>query len=137
MTFGELARSLPNGVHDAEICRIAIDYCARTVVLEVNFWVGDLDALEESRREERRRGIVTADGLVFCAIDAPDPGIPTAGGGPLTVSGDVLRPGTFPAHGRIPSRTPPGTSRYRLFVSEWNAFIYIAAKSVTVAWQDG
>lgn len=138
MTFDELERSLPNGFHDAEVSRIAIDYCAGSLVLNADFWIGDLDASEPARREERRHGVLTVDGLVFCAIEAPDPGVPlVAGGGPVTASGDSPDSNSGPSQGRLIARLPPGTSCYRLFISEWNAFIYIAARTVRLEWEDG
>ena len=37
----ELENTLPNGLHDAEVRRITVDYERRKVTLEVAVWVGD------------------------------------------------------------------------------------------------
>lgn len=40
MTLEELSRSLPNGLHDAELHRVTIDYATRSVQLVLKAWVG-------------------------------------------------------------------------------------------------
>ena len=43
MTLEELESTSPNGLHDAEIERIAVDYAVRELTLEVAVWVGSMD----------------------------------------------------------------------------------------------
>ena len=49
MTLNEVAETLPNGFHDAELRRIELDYDLRSCRIQVDVWVGDMD--DTSRRE--------------------------------------------------------------------------------------
>jgi hypothetical protein len=49
VTLEELENTLPNGLHDAEVRRITVDYERRKVTLEVAVWVGDMDEPAERR----------------------------------------------------------------------------------------
>ena len=132
MTFGQLDQELPNGFHDAEVHSITLDYFSGTVTLDVDFWVGDLDS---PNREDHRRGMLTATGLLFCSIEPPDPSYPfLPDGAPITVSGDSADSDTFPALAGLSHRFPAGSSCYRFFVNGWNSFIYIAATDVQISW---
>jgi len=132
MTFEELDDKLPNGLHDAQVHTVAIDYEARTASLDMSFWVGDLDG---PNREEYRRGTVKAVGLYFCLIDPPDPTYPFLKEGvPLTVSGDSAKSETCPILDKLRPIFAVGTSCYRFFVHDWNSFIHIAARDVQLAW---
>jgi hypothetical protein len=40
----ELEKTLRNGLHDARVSRIAIDYEKRKLILDLDVWVGDMDS---------------------------------------------------------------------------------------------
>ena len=71
MTLEELEETLPNGLHDAEVKRIATDYELRTVTVELAVWVGDIDDPPE-RREAYRYARIDISGLCFLVMEAPD-----------------------------------------------------------------
>jgi hypothetical protein len=74
MTLEELESSLPNGLHDAEVRRISIDYEHRKVTLELAVWVGKMEDPPD-RREAYRDGRIEISGLLFMVIEPPDPSI--------------------------------------------------------------
>jgi hypothetical protein len=47
VTFKEVAASLPNGFHDAELQRFEMDYVHRTLRFDLLVWIGNMD---DSRR---------------------------------------------------------------------------------------
>lgn len=48
MTFQEIAASLPNGFHDAELQRFDIDYVQRRMQFDLVVWIGE-DRIHPSR----------------------------------------------------------------------------------------
>jgi hypothetical protein len=44
MTLQEIDNSLPNGLHDAQVRRVAIDYEKRIVKFSLLLWTGDLSS---------------------------------------------------------------------------------------------
>src|ERR1043165_9058479 len=64
MTFDEIERQLPWGLHDADLERIEIDWHLQRVRLDVRVKV-------TKRQDVERLGRVTVTGLVFCSVDPP------------------------------------------------------------------
>ncbi len=129
MTLEELENSLPNGLHDAEIRRMTVDYEDRKVTLELEVWVGKMGDPPE-RREAYKSGRVEICGLLFLVMEPPDPKYPfktphvTIDGCDMSknMNNELLR-------------SLPADSFFRsLWVNEWNAFIHISAKSADVMW---
>ncbi len=50
MTIEELENALPNGLHDAEVQPMSVDYGRRSLVLELAVWVGSVDDLSNAER---------------------------------------------------------------------------------------
>jgi len=69
MTFKEVAASLPNGFHDAELQRFEMDYVHRTLRFDLVVWIGNMD---DSRRELYRPARLTLDDVAFLVIEPPD-----------------------------------------------------------------
>lgn len=63
MTFDEVAASLPNGFHDAELQRFEMDYVHRTLRFDLVVWIGSMD--DSQRRELYRPARVTLDDVAF------------------------------------------------------------------------
>ncbi len=122
MQLAELLDLLPNGLHDAEIDRISIDYISRIVMCEIEIWLGGMDSLAAGR-ESYRRASLTFDAMEYCAMERPDPlpGYDYDSGKPLWI--DACEPGDL----RAPYNTPRTSDAFvcRLFVRNWNAFITI------------
>jgi hypothetical protein len=43
MTLEDIEESLPNGLHDAEVTSVSIDYAQHRVTFDVCIWVGNMD----------------------------------------------------------------------------------------------
>ncbi len=127
-TLEQLAGTLPNGFHDAEVRSCLVDFVARRVTLEIDVWVGEVVA-DRDRREARQPARIILGALVFLQIEPPDPRY--AFERPAAVTIDLCAPD--PMH--PPAKSIPSDAFLsRLFVAEWNAFIHVAARSADLAW---
>jgi hypothetical protein len=132
MTFDDIEKQLPWGLHDAELNRIDIDWRHRRVLLDVRVKM-------TKRQDVERLGRVEVTGLVFCSVDPPVidsargyNAIPTGGLSIDTGSG----PGDDAAGAALPN-PPPGTFLQWVFVRQWNRFIHICGQEATFSWLDG
>lgn len=46
--LNEIQINLPNGLHDAEINSISLNYVERTIIFDLMLWVGDLESRDET-----------------------------------------------------------------------------------------
>jgi len=129
VTLEELEKTLPNGLHDGEVQRIAVDYQQRKLTLEVAVWVGDMGDPPE-RREAYRRGRVEISGLLFLAMEPPDPTYPFQTSD-LRIDGCDMSKNINP---ELINSLPPDAFFRSLWVEEWNAFIHIAARAAEITW---
>jgi hypothetical protein len=128
--------SFPNGLHDAEIERVALDYVAREAVFDCSVWVGDMDAAPGEAREAHRRGRLVFTGLLYCVIDPPDASYPYQDRESLWVASDgPVGPNKDPGQ-HLPKNLPDGAFARWFFIKDWNAFIYVAARKVRFEWAD-
>ena len=74
MTFDEVAASLPNGIHDAELQRFEMDYVHRTLRFDLVIWIGNMD--DSQRLELYRPARLTLDDVAFLVIEPPDVNYP-------------------------------------------------------------
>lgn len=120
--------------HDAKIEQITLDYVARNAILECIICVGDPNSPDEEAREARRRGRLAFQDLLYCVIEPPDPSYPyeVARGVSVTSDGPVGTDGVIGE--RLPSNLPDGAFAHYFFVTDWNAFIYIAAEKAIFEW---
>jgi hypothetical protein len=123
MTFEKLLHVLPNGLHDAELLHLHVDWVVGMARLDVLVEVG---RAEEASRQSAR--LVFSD-LQFLAIDPPDASQP--GPGTTWIDAGPGQPTTAPLE------IPPlreGFFLCWLYVSAWNGFIRIAARDVALEW---
>lgn len=132
MTLDELAVSLPNGFHDAIVYTIAIDYLRHQARFDLDIWVGNLDANDSEQREAYKRAELTLSGLEFWATEPPDASYPYRQDC-LTIDIGPMHALAAPVSSKLPP-IPPDAFANWIFVSEWNAFIYLAAKDAQLAW---
>src|SRR5438477_6605753 len=85
MTLDDLAASLPNGFHDTKLKAVSIDYANRSAELELDIWVGELEAASHSERERYRPGQVKLSGLIYWVSEPPCIGYPYEIGGGLRI----------------------------------------------------
>jgi hypothetical protein len=129
MTLEELENTLLNGLHDADVHRIAIDYAERRVTFDLAVWVGKMEDPPE-RREAYKSGRIEVSGLLFIVMEPPDPRYPFSR--PCTtIDGCDMRKSI---KAELLESLPSGSFFRSLWVNEWNAFIHIAAKSAALTW---
>jgi hypothetical protein len=87
MTLEELENTLPNGLHDSRVSRIVLDYEQRRLTMDVDVWLGDMEADAAERREAYKRGQVLISGLLFAVMEPPDPRYPFWNSARLTIDG--------------------------------------------------
>ena len=131
MTLEEIEDSLPNGLHDAEIQRVSIDYQQRTITIDMAVFVGEVDAPLE-QREAYREAALLISGLQFASIEPPDARCPFAASRASRIdSCDMtknLAPGLLQA-------LPKGCFVRSLFVDDWNAFVHVAGLGAKIQWK--
>ncbi|MBZ5547135.1 MAG: hypothetical protein LAO22_04095 [Acidobacteriia bacterium] len=131
MTLEELEDSLPNGLHDAEIQRICIDYQQRTVTIDMAVFVGDVDAPLE-KREAYRDGSLVISGLQFATIEPPDARYPFSTPGASRVDACDMTKNLDPSLLQV---LPEGSFVRSFFVDDWNAFVHIAGSGAEIQWK--
>jgi hypothetical protein len=132
MTLLEIEQSLPNGLHDSEVRRITVDYEHVRATIDLAVWVGDMDDPPE-RREAYKEGQLEIFGLLFMAIEAPDPAYPFEGSTKLIIDGCDA---TKFVDKQLLNSLPPRAFVRSFFVEEWNSFIHIAANDAVLAWKN-
>lgn len=130
MTLEDIEKSLPNGLHDAKLNRLVVDYEQRTLKAEIAVWVGDLDEPAE-RRERYRRGRIEIAGLTFLIMEPPDARYPFAYSTKLTIDGCDQRENLDIT---LLESLPKKSFFRSLWVGEWNAFIHVAGTDAKFSW---
>jgi hypothetical protein len=132
VTLEDVENTLPNGLHDAEVRRVSMDYQERKLTFDLSVWVGDMDDSPERREAYRSAQLVVSD-VLFLVMEPPDPSYPFMDTAQLRVDGCEMRKNLDNAL----LQTLPNDAFVRsLWVNEWNAFIHIAAKNANMVWQD-
>jgi hypothetical protein len=73
MTLEELENTVPNGLHDSRVSRIAVDYEQRKLTLDLDVWLGAVEADAPECREAYQCGRVLISGLLFAVMEPPGP----------------------------------------------------------------
>jgi hypothetical protein len=122
MTLEELERRLPNGLHDAELTGLHVDYAARRATLDVN-----IDMSKGGARSVYEPFRVVFSGLQFLVVDPPDPRGHYAG--VSTIDTGQGQPATSPRP--LPALDDDAFLCW-IFVNRWNGFVRIAARSAAL-----
>ncbi len=129
MTLEQLESTLPNGLHDAEVKRIIVDYDLRQITMDIAVWVGGVDDPPKTR-EIYKNARLSISGLLFVVMEPPDPKYPFKSA-QLTIDTCDVRKNL---HGELLESLPADSFFQSLWVNEWNAFIHIAAKEAQISW---
>ncbi len=132
MTFEELDGKYPNGLNDAEIREVRIDYAQRTATLQLAMRPNRPDSAE---RDTYSTALLTIHGLYYLSIDPPD--VDRLFGPErrsISVDGLPEDAGAFPQIGCAQSRLRGGGFYCRFFVHDWNSFIHIGAADCEIVW---
>ena len=130
MTLEEVERMLPNGLHDAEVQRITVDYQQRKLTAELAVWVGDVGDPPD-RREAYKDARLDITGLLFLVMESPDPRYPYRNSSKLTIDGTDMRKNLDVD---LLTSLPAAAFFRSLWVNQWNAFIHIAAEHSEITW---
>ena len=132
MTFDQLEHTLANGLHDAELLGLSVDYVRRNLTLTLDIFVGDFEAPIE-KREAYRKAHVTVTGLQFFVIEAPAADYPYNDAKPSRIDVCDLSKNL---DANLLKSLPVGTFVVSIWVSNWNAFMHMAATDAQLFWQD-
>lgn len=133
MTLEELEATLPNGLHDAYLERVVIDYAQGRACLDLRVSVGSPEDRNESP-ELYRPATIELFGLRFLAIDPPGPGAQPPGPRRVWIDAGPGRPPT--SDRTVPSPLPEGVFLHWIFIRDWNSFFYVAATEAKLKWRD-
>lgn len=121
-TLAAISAELPNGFHDAELCRFDVDYERAELVMALNVDVSDPDVSDDP---EYRPLQLSFSGLAFMAIDPPRSTTALSAPKALWIDAGDGQPSTSPVE--LPP-LPESCFLCWFFVSEWSAFIRVAAR---------
>lgn len=136
MTLEELADTLPNGFHDAEVRQLKIDYVKREVRLLLDLCVGDPSAETEELREGYRQAEVKLSGLLYWVIEPPDARYAYGKAGTLWIDAGALESDEPQLSVKLPESLPSGAFASWIFVQDWNSFMHVAAMDASIKWKD-
>ena len=129
MTFDEVAATLPNGFHDAELQRFEMDYVHRKLQFDLVVWIGDRD---DSRcRELYRPGRLTLDDVAFLVIEPPDINYPWLKPGCIRIDAGEGQP--HQSSSPLPV-APAGTRTTWIYLEELNRFLLFSAGNASLEW---
>jgi hypothetical protein len=128
MTLADIAAELPSGFHDAFLRTLTIDYVSRRATLDLRVSVGDPDAPTKAEREAYEPVTVTISGLLWYVVEPPIPSTERTDKGLWIDAGPVSDLKDQPV---LPS-VPDGAFVWWIFVRQWNAFMYVAAREASM-----
>jgi hypothetical protein len=129
MTFDEIEATLPWGLHDAYIEGIVLDWLDARLELTVRLMMSEHQDMDQ-------RACVTVRGLVYCAIDPPEID-PKRGQEPMPVNGLWIDTGSRAVDAGAKSplpQTPGGCFLQWIFVRDWNRYIHVCGRDVSLTW---
>lgn len=129
-TLDDLSATLPNGFHDAELQRLLIDYTKREAKIIADIWIADMTT---DQREAYRLAEITLSGLLFWVSEPPDAKYPFDATGGERIDVGPLTELSNKSSLKLPP-IPDGAFANWVFLTEWNAFIYVAAREATLKW---
>lgn len=133
MTLEELEQSLPNGLHDAQIDKMTMDYLHSELTLAVRVWVGLLSQ-PRPEKDRYRSSKIVFDKVHFFSIELPQAGSSFKFSGSVWFSYERMAPAVVPKE--LAGSIPSGTQCYSLFVQDWLSHIHVCAADVSFSWID-
>jgi hypothetical protein len=130
VTLEELENTLPNGLHDAEVQRVDVDYGRRSLVFELTIWVGSMDDPPE-HREAYKTGRLEIGDLLFLVMEPPDARYPYRVESRLTI--DSVKTGSS-LDAELLTMLPADAFCHSFFVFQWNTCMHFAGKHAAITW---
>jgi hypothetical protein len=128
-TPASVLAQLPNGLHNAFIRELRVDFASAAARLVIDFSVGDPNAPTGPAREERRRGTLTLTGLSSLTVEPPDARYEL-----MRDCEGIWVDGDFGAYPGDPPRGEDGLVRLWFFVQTWNARMLFTADACGLEW---
>ena len=121
--------------HDALLNNVNLDYLSRIAEFYMELCVGNPQSKDINEREAHAKGILTFNDFLFCILEAPDHTYDFMEKGGLWITSDgpisKLKGGE---HAELIDQLPKDAFAHYFFNSDWNSFIYIAARSAKFKW---
>ena len=134
MDLDQISQILPNGFHDAQLCKLVLDYERREALIKLDVWIGEASSDSQEDRDAYRAGELCLLGLVYAVLEPPT-SEPSAGDEPaLWIDGGQYTDGVKVQRPDV--TLPEGGFAYWFFVSNWNSFIHVAATDARFRWND-
>ncbi len=132
MTFEELDARDANGLVDAVVLSITVDYQSRVASLGLNMRPNDPDSPDA---ELYANAMLTLRGFYYLSIESPDPArLSYPMRAEIVVDGLPEDPDQFPLFERLKPTLPSSAFCCRFFVHNWNSFIHVAAEEADFSW---
>ncbi|MEK6280589.1 MAG: hypothetical protein AABN95_09580 [Acidobacteriota bacterium] len=128
MTLEEIEQSLPNGLHDAYITNIRLDYVKREARFDLEVsW----DDPEKEEPESYRAATLSLSPFLYFIIEPPDSKYPFAHKEALWIDAGSDKLNSVSTT-QLPKPLPEGAFAYWFFVNNWNSFIHVAALDASI-----
>jgi hypothetical protein len=139
MTLEQVADSLPNGFHDAQVEELVWNFQTSSASFSMQLWVAEDEDFEQKKLEVYRPARLQVTDIVFMAFDPPSAEGPyptqwKPGYDALIIDGMKTEQKWFPPLPALVNRMSAGTEVYSFYVNDWNSFIHIAAKEAKLTW---
>ena len=127
--FDALLNTLPNGLHDADLLSLAVDFAAATVTCVIHVDLSDPDVPASEGRSRPAR--LVFHGVSSVTIDAP--GLPGTALQPAWIDAGAGQPSSAP---RPDLTAPAGGFLGWIYLQSWAGFVRIGALSASLHWLD-
>ena len=131
MTFEELDALYPNGLDDAYVDRICVEYQSRTAELHLTLRGNPPGSPNE---DEYQRAILLLSGFYYFVLEPPDTDHLWYPVRSIQVNGYPEDAGQFPLLVRLRVKLSPAAFCCRFYVHDWNSFIHVAAADAQFSW---
>jgi hypothetical protein len=122
--------------HDAIIRTICIHYESRELWMGCTLPIGDPDAESKEAREATADGTLQFSGLLYCVLEPPDTNYAFEENGlEVSSNGSVATTKFKGPHPALPDISEEAAFVHWFFVSNWNAFLFIAATGARFVWK--
>lgn len=122
-TLEAIESTLPWGLHDAVLEGLSLDFVGSRLTLDVRLMM-------TTRQEMDRRARVHVAGLAWSVVEAPT----SRAQGESPISAGRLTDAEERWADRSLPPVPPDCFGYWLFLQDWDAFIFFAARDATMEW---
>ena len=129
MNLTDLASTLPNGFHDAEVQSFEMDYVHRVLRFRMDVWTSGVE--DVGRRELYRPAVLSLREVAYLAIEVPDEKYPWREAGPVSID---VGSGCPAKSAFMPPEVPPNITKSWFFIVDFNCFLHCGAAEAQLEW---